>query len=380
MRIVIAPDSFKGSLSAAAVAEALAAGFARVWPDAAIVRKPVADGGEGTVEALVTATGGRFVETEATGPLGRRVRARWGVLGDGATAVVEVAAASGLELLTPAQRNPLRATSRGTGELIRAALDAGCRRIIVGLGGSAVNDGGAGMARALGARLLDSEGAELPDGAAPLASLARIDTSGLDPRLAETEIIGATDVTNPLLGHAGASAMFGPQKGASPDDVERLEAALAHYADIVARETGRDVRHVPGAGAAGGLGAALLAFCGASLRSGADVVLSAVGLEEAIRDATLVVTGEGKLDRQTAFGKAPLAVARLAKRHGKPVVAVAGILGDGVEKLYAMGIDAAISIAPGPITFHRSRREARRLLRDTGERLARLLQVGLRIR
>lgn len=380
LRVVIAPDSFKGSLPAAAVAEALAAGIARVWPQAEILCKPVADGGEGTVDALVNATGGRFVETEATGPLGERVRARWGILGDDATAVVEAAAASGLGLVPPEQRDPRRATSRGTGELIRAALDAGCRRIIVGLGGSATNDGGAGMARALGARLLDRSGRELPEGGAALTDLDRIDLSGLDPRLAEAEIVGAADVTNPLLGPHGASAVFGPQKGASPADVALLEAALARYADVLARETGRDVRHVPGAGAAGGLGAGLLAFCGASLRSGADVVLEAVGLEDAVRPAALVVTGEGKLDGQTAFGKAPLAVARLAKRHGKPVVAVAGALGEGVERLYALGIDAALSIAPGPIDPVSSQREAARLLQDAGERLARLVQVGLWMR
>lgn len=379
MRIVIAPNSFKGSLEAAAVAEALAAGIAVVWPHAHIVCKPVADGGDGTVDAMVNATGGRFVVTKVAGPLGDPVQARWGVLGDGETAVVEVAAASGLALVPPERRNPLVATSRGTGELIRAALDAGCRRIIVGLGGSATNDGGAGMAQALGARLLDAAGNELPAGGAALAALDCIDWSGLDPRLREAEIIGATDVTNPLLGPTGASAMFGPQKGASPDDVDKLEAALARYADVLARQRGLNVQDVPGAGAAGGLGAGLLAFCGASLRSGAEVVLEAVGLEEAVREAALVVTGEGRLDRQTIFGKAPLAVARLAKRFAKPVIAVAGALGDGVEELYNMGIDAAIAIAPGPISLERSRREAPRLLRDAGERLARLVNIGMTV-
>lgn len=377
MRIVIAPDSFKGSLSATAVAEALADGIAAVWPDADIVQQPVADGGEGTVDALVTATAGRFIVTEVTGPLGEPVLARWGILGDGTTAVIEVAAASGIVLVPPKQRNPLHTTSRGTGELMRAALDAGCERIIVGLGGSATNDGGAGLAQALGARLLDEAGDDLPPGGAALARLAHVDVDGLDRRLAGVEVIAATDVTNPLLGPTGASAVFGPQKGASPDDVQLLEAALTRYADILAQQVGRgDVRDAPGAGAAGGIGAGMLAFCGATLRSGADVVLEAVGLEELVRKADLVITGEGKLDGQTAYGKAPLAVARVAKRYDKPVIVVAGMLGAGVEKLYDMGIDAAVSIAPGPIHIQASRKHAPRLLRETGARIARLLQIG----
>lgn len=377
MRILIAPDSFKGSLSATAVAEALADGIASVWPDADIVRQPVADGGEGTVDALVTAAAGRFVVTEVTGPLGLPVQARWGILGDDTTAVIEVAAASGITLVPRKQRNPLHTTSRGTGELIRAALDAGCTRIIVGLGGSATNDGGAGMMQALGVRLLDEAGNELPAGGAALARLAHIDVTGLDHRLRGVELIAATDVTNPLLGPTGASAVFGPQKGASPDDVQQLEAALTRYADVLAQQAGpRDVRHVPGAGAAGGIGAGLLAFCGATLRPGADVVLEAIGLDELVREADLVITGEGRLDGQTAYGKAPLAVARLAKRYRKPVVAVAGMLGAGVDKLYTMDIDAAVSIAPGPINMHVSRKRAPRLLRETGARLARLLQIG----
>lgn len=377
MRIVIAPDSFKGSLSATAVAEALADGIAAVWPDADIVQQPVADGGEGTVDALVTATAGRFIVTEVTGPLGEPVLARWGILGDGTTAVIEVAAASGIVLVPPKQRNPLHTTSRGTGELMRAALDAGCERIIVGLGGSATNDGGAGLAQALGARLLDEAGDDLPPGGAALARLAHVDVGGLDRRLAGVEVIAATDVTNPLLGPTGASAVFGPQKGASPDDVQLLEAALTRYADILAQQVGRgDVRDAPGAGAAGGIGAGMLAFCGATLRSGADVVLEAVGLEELVRKADLVITGEGKLDGQTAYGKAPLAVARVAKRYDKPVIVVAGMLGAGVEKLYDMGIDAAVSIAPGPIHIQASRKHAPRLLRETGARIARLLQIG----
>lgn len=380
MRIVIAPDSFKGSLSAAGVAAALRRGIADVWAEVEIVCTPVADGGEGTVEALVTATSGRFVETRVTGPTGRPVPARWGILGDGETAVIEVAAASGLVLAPPGERNPLTATSRGTGELVRAALDAGCRRIIVGLGGSATNDGGAGMAQALGARFFDRAGRELPPGGAALANLARIDVSGLDPRLAGVEVIGATDVTNPLLGPTGASAVFGPQKGASPADVRTLEAALTRWAEILEDQLNLEparVRDMPGAGAAGGLGAGLAAFCGATLRAGADVVFEAVALERHVKDAALVITGEGKLDEQTAFGKAPAAVARLAKRYGKPVIAVAGALGPGAEQLHALGVDAVISTAPGPIDLRTSEQRAPELLEDTGRRLARLLRVGM---
>lgn len=380
MRIVIAPDSFKGSLPAADVAQALAQGISSVLPDADIVCKPVADGGEGTVEALVTATAGRFVESDVTGPLaGQKVRARWGILGDGSTAVIEVAAASGLTLVAPELRDPLITTSRGTGQLIRAALDAGCRRIIVGLGGSATNDGGAGMAQALGVRLLDDAGRDLPPGGAALAQLHRVDETGLDARLAGVEVIGAVDVNNPLLGPTGATHVFGPQKGASPHAVARLEDALAHYADVLARQMHVDVRAVPGAGAAGGLGASLLAFCRASLRGGADVVLEAIGLEEAVRDATLIITGEGKLDGQTVFGKAPLAVARMAARHNKPVIAVAAMLGDGVEQLYDFGFDAIVATAPGPIDLHTSMEQAPQLLVDTGRRLARLLKVGMHL-
>jgi glycerate kinase len=268
MRVVIAPDSFKGSLTALAAAEAMARGVREVFPAAEVVAVPIADGGEGTVDALVAATGGRIVECTVSGPLGGPVTARWGVLGDGTTAVIETAAASGLTLLPPGRRDPGRATTRGTGELLRAALDAGLRRAVIGLGGSATTDGGAGLARALGVRFLDAGGRELPDGGAALARLARVDASRLDPRLAGADLLVACDVENPLTGPEGAAAVYGPQKGATPALVRELDAALARYAEVAGAATGRDVAAVPGAGAAGGLGAGLLLFTPARLRPG----------------------------------------------------------------------------------------------------------------
>jgi len=379
LRVVIAPDSFKGSLPADAVARQLAAGWRQVWPDAQIDQVPVADGGEGTVDALVRATGGQFMDAVVAGPLGEPVTARFGVLGDGRTAVIEMAAASGLPLVPPHQRDPLRTTTRGTGELIRQALDAGCRRIIVGLGGSATNDGGAGMAQALGVRLLDESGRELPPGGAALADLAQIDVAGLDPRVRETEFVVACDVDNPLCGPRGASRVFGPQKGATPAMIDELDRALARYAQVIRRDLGVDVADRPGAGAAGGLGAGMMAFCHAVLRPGAAIVLEAVGLERYVREADLVITGEGRLDGQSARGKAPVAVARLAKRWGKPVVAVGGSLGPDVEQLYAEGIDALVAITPGPMALEEAIARADELLCACGRRLARLVGVGMRL-
>ncbi|MFS8664974.1 MAG: glycerate kinase [Limnochordales bacterium] len=377
MRVVIAPDSFKGSAPAQAVARALAKGWQREWPAAHVVEVPVADGGEGTVDAMVHATGGQVRETVVAGPLGEPVAARFGILGDGETAVIEMAAASGLPLVPPHARDPRRTTTRGTGELILAALDAGCRRLIVGLGGSATNDGGAGMAQALGVRLLDEAGQELPPGGAALARLAKIDVSGLDPRVRAAEFVAACDVDNPLYGPRGASRVFGPQKGATPEMVEELDAALAHYAAVIRRDVGVDVAQVPGAGAAGGLGAGLVAFCKARLRPGAAIVLEAVGLEGHVRNADLVITGEGRLDGQSARGKAPVAVARLARRWGKPVIAVAGALADDVDQLAEEGIDAAVAVTPRPMPLEEAMARAEELLELCGRRLARLVRVGM---
>jgi len=344
--VVVAPDSFKGSLSAPEAAAAMERGVLAAWPDARVVKVPIADGGEGTVEALVAATGGRFEVHTVHGPLGRPVEARWGVLGDGRTAVVEMAAASGLTLVPEGRRDPRVASTFGTGQLLQAALAAGFRRIVVGIGGSATNDGGAGMAKALGVRFLDGRGQPLPEGGAPLIRIASIDLSGVDPRLAEAEILVACDVDNPLTGPRGASAIYGPQKGATPAVVVELDAALERYAEIARHATGRDVARHPGAGAAGGLGAGLLFFTPARLVPGVDLVLDSTRFDDLVRGATLVVTGEGRSDAQTAMGKAPVGVARVAQRHGVPVFVVSGSLGPGAEELLALGIARVESAAP----------------------------------
>ena len=344
MKIVIAPDSYKESLSALEVATQIEAGFREIFPQAEYVKLPVADGGEGTVEAMVAATGGRIVRVRVTGPLGDPIEAFYGLSGDEQSAFIEMAAASGLEQVPPHQRNPLRTTSYGTGELIRNALDHGVKHCIIGIGGSATNDGGAGMAQALGAKLRTAQGDELGHGGAALAELASIDVSELDPRLAQCQIEVACDVTNPLTGEQGASAIFGPQKGATPEMVTQLDGYLAHYAGVIKRDLGIDVDTVPGAGAAGGMGAALLAFCGADLRRGIEIVTEALGLEALVKDADLVITGEGRIDSQTIHGKVPIGVAKVAKRYNKPVIGIAGSLTADVGVVHQHGLDAVFSV------------------------------------
>ena len=377
MKIVIAPDSYKESLSALEVAQAVEAGFRQVFPDADYVLVPVADGGEGTVDAMVAATGGRKETVTVSGPLGEPVEAFYGLTGDGDTAVIEMAAASGLALVPPDRRNPLLTNSRGTGELIRAAHDAGARRFILGIGGSATNDGGAGMVQALGARLLDLEGRELDGSGGDLARLERIDVSALDPRLAECRIEVACDVDNPLTGARGASAVFGPQKGATPEMVQALDANLARLARIVGRDLGVAVDTVPGAGAAGGMGAAMLAFFGATLKPGIEIVTAAVDLDTHVRDADLVITGEGRIDFQTVHGKTPIGVARVAKRHGKPVIGIAGSLGAEVGVVHAHGIDAVFSVLGKPCTLDEALRDAAANVELTARNVAAVLRIGL---
>ena len=377
MKIVIAPDSYKESLSALEVAQAVEAGFRQVFPDADYVLVPVADGGEGTVDAMVAATGGRKETVTVSGPLGEPVEAFYGLTGEGDTAVIEMAAASGLALVPPDRRNPLLTSSRGTGELIRAALDAGARRFILGIGGSATNDGGAGMVQALGARLLDLEGRELDGSGGDLARLERIDVSALDPRLAECRIEVACDVDNPLTGARGASAVFGPQKGATPEMVQALDANLARFARIVERDLGVAVDAVPGAGAAGGMGAAMLAFFGATLKPGIEIVTAAVDLDDHVRDADLVITGEGRIDFQTVHGKTPIGVARVAKRHGKAVIGIAGSLGADVGVVHAHGIDAVFSVLGKPCTLDEALRDAAANVELTARNVAAVLRIGL---
>lgn len=375
MKIIIAPDSFKESLSARQVAEQVAAGFREVMPDATCILLPLADGGEGTVDAMVAATGGCVVPVSVTGPLGAPVEAFYGLTGDGRTAVIEMAAASGLMLVPPERRNPLVTTSFGTGELILAALDRGVSEIIIGIGGSATNDGGAGMLQALGAGLLDDKGERIGYGGGALARLARIETSGLDPRLSGVCIQVACDVSNPLLGEKGASAVFGPQKGATPGMVRELDANLARFAGLIARDMGKDVAGMPGAGAAGGMGAALLAL-GCGLRPGIRIVLDAVRFEEIAVDADLIITGEGRMDSQTVGGKAPHGVARIARQLGKPVIGIAGSLADDVDMVHVHGIDAVFAVVPRPCRLEDALSNAAVNLRRTARNIAATIKLA----
>jgi glycerate 2-kinase len=376
MKVVIAPDKFKGSLSAGQAVEAMARGVLRACPGAKVDRVPMADGGEGTVEALVSATGGRFFDAQVSGPLGEPVRARFGLLGDGQTAVLEMAAASGLVLVPPERRDPTRTTTRGTGELLRTAIDQGARRVIVGIGGSATNDGGAGLATALGYRLLDANGHALEPGGGAVAKLDRIDSSGRDWRLDAIDVAVACDVDNPLSGPQGASAVYGPQKGATPAMVRELDRALDHFAEIVARDLGAAIRDLPGAGAAGGLGGGLVAFAGGRLERGIDLVIDAVGLADRLRGATLCLTGEGSLDGSSAFGKTAVGVARLARRLGCPTLALAGTIGAGASAVHDLGIDAYFSICTGPISFDAAVTRASELLEAATEQVMRAFLCG----
>jgi glycerate 2-kinase len=376
MKVIIAPDSFKESLSALEVANAIEKGFRDIFPEAEYVKIPMADGGEGTVQSLVDATGGRIMKTEVTGPLGDRVQAFFGVLGDGKTAVIEMAAASGLHLVPSEKRNPLVTTTRGTGELILSALNEGAEHIIIGIGGSATNDGGAGMIQALGGCLLDRHGQEIGLGGGSLSELADIDLSGLDVRLKHVKIEVACDVDNPLTGPKGASAVFGPQKGATPEMVATLDKNLQHYADVIERVLGKQVKDIPGAGAAGGLGAGLLAFLEAELKRGVEIVLETVKFHERIQDASLVITGEGRIDGQTIFGKTPIGVAKAAKRYNIPVIAIAGSVSDDSDVVLSHGIDALYSIVPGIIPLEKALANAEYYVTKTARNIAAACKIG----
>lgn len=375
-KVVIAPDSFKESLSALEVAEAIERGFRQVYPQAQYVKLPMADGGEGTVDSMVAATGGEIVWVEVTGPLGQPVQAFYGLLGDGETAVIEMAAASGLHLAPKALRDPRITTSYGTGELILAALERGVKAIILGIGGSATNDGGAGMMQALGARLLDDKQNPLLPGGAALAQLAQIDLSEVDPRLQQVSVTAACDVDNPLCGPHGASAVFGPQKGATPEMVTQLDSALSHFGSLLQQATGREVINTPGAGAAGGMGAALLGMLNARLRPGIEIVIETLRLEEALCDADLVITGEGRLDSQSIHGKTPIGVARVAKRHGLPVIGIAGSLSKDYQVVHQHGIDAAFSVLDRIVTLDEALTEAADNLEVTARNVAAVWQLA----
>ncbi|WP_408900661.1 glycerate kinase [Photobacterium piscicola] len=354
MKIIIAPDSYKESLTAMEVATAIEAGFRQVMPTAEYIKLPMADGGEGTVQSLVDASNGTIIEHAVTGPLGTQVNAFFGLMGDGKTAVIEMAAASGLHLVSPDLRNPMLTTSYGTGELILAALDHGVNHIIVGIGGSATNDGGIGMAQALGVQLLDSNGQALKFGGQALAQLATIDITTVDPRLANIKLEVACDVDNPLCGEKGASQVFGPQKGATPAMVAALDQHLAHYAAIIKQDLGVDIKNTAGAGAAGGMGAALLGLFNAQLRSGIEIVIDAVNLGDIVQDADLVITGEGRIDSQTIHGKTPIGVARTAKQYHKPVIGIAGCLSQDCGVVYDHGIDAVFSVVPAAMSLEQA--------------------------
>ncbi|SES28540.1 glycerate kinase [Salisediminibacterium halotolerans] len=377
MNILIAPDSFKETLTAGEAADTIAKGLRRGFPAANLSTAPMADGGEGTVDALVEATGGKYVAAETEDPLGRKVTALYGILGDGETAAIEMAEASGIQLVASHERDPKTASTYGTGELIRDALDHGVTNMIIGIGGSATNDGGAGMAEALGVRFLDANGADIARGGAALTELAAIDTINLDPRLRDVRFRIACDVDNPLTGERGASAVFGPQKGASADDITRLDRALTRYAELLARDVGTDPSAIPGAGAAGGLGAGMVAFLDAELESGATIVADETNLADAIARADLVITGEGGINHQTVYGKTPIHVAKLAKTHNLPVIALCGTISPGYETVYDAGIDAVFSAVTGPISFDELKADPITPLETAAENLGRLLAMKI---
>lgn len=371
MKVVIAPDSFKESLTAKQVCDAIQAGLARVWHDAKFVAIPVADGGEGTVQSLVDATQGRLVEVKVMGPQGKRVEAFYGILGDNQTAVIEMAAASGLHHVPVAQRDPKLTTSFGTGELIRHALDQGVTKLIIGLGGSATNDGGVGMLAALGARFTNADGDPIQLTGGGLRELTHINLQDFDPRLQHCDILVACDVNNPLCGDKGASAVFGPQKGATPEDVQLLDGALRQFGLLTEKVTGKMVLESAGA-AAGGMGAALLAYTQARLRPGIEIVLETVQLAYQVSDADLVITGEGRIDSQTVHGKTPMGVAKVAKRFDVPVLALCGCTGDNYQAVYQCGIDAVFAAVPRAMSLEDALKESDFNLADLAENVARL--------
>jgi len=355
MKIVIAPDSFKGSLTAIEVADAIELGIKEIFPVAKIIKIPLADGGEGTVQCLVNATAGKVLQQEVINPLGKKINASYGILGDQKTAVIEMAEASGITLIPEEKRNPLITTTYGTGQLIKAALDQGCCKMIIGIGGSATNDGGAGLVQALGVRLLNKEGKEIGFGGAELLNIHHIDIAQMDPRIDKLEILVASDVKNPLCGPTGATRIYGPQKGATEEMMVVLEQALEHFDRIIDETLHKDVKDIPGAGAAGGLGAALMAFLDAKLKPGIEIIIKAVKLEEVTKDADLVITGEGKIDSQTIYGKVPVGVAKIAKKYNIPVMAIGAIIDKDAEIVHKYGIDFLVKVSDPPMEIHESK-------------------------
>lgn len=376
LKFVVAPDSFKESCTALEACQAMAAGIRRVFPDAEIVEVPMADGGEGTTQALVDATAGRIIEKEVTGPLGDPVVADLGILGDGQTAVIEMASASGIHLVTKEDRNPLITSTYGTGQLIKECLDMGIQNIILGIGGSATNDGGSGMARALGLRFLDANGNDIPEGGGHLDQLDQIDLSGVHPGLAACEIAIASDVSNPLYGEHGASAVFGPQKGATPEMVQQLDKNLQHYDQIIQRDVHKNVGQIPGSGAAGGLGAGLLAFTNSHLETGINLVIEYTGLKDKLQGADYCLTGEGQIDFQTKFGKTPYGVMKTAKaiEPNIKVIAIAGSLGEDIETLYDEGFDGVFGTIPNASDLQTLLQDGKQNIQRTTESICRLIK------
>lgn len=375
MKIAIAPDSFKGTLTALEAATCIERGLKNAMTDCETVKIPMADGGEGTVRAMVDASGGEIIPSDVRDPLGRKIKADFGMVGDGVTAVIEMASASGLPLLSQEERNPLKTTTFGTGELILNAVERGAKTIIVGIGGSATVDGGSGMARALGVRFMDEGGKELEGTGGALEHLKTIDVSGINPRIKDVEFLVACDVDNPLLGERGAARVYGPQKGATPEMVEILEGNLTNFSQIVKKDLGKAVADEPGAGAAGGLGAGLMAFLNAKLRSGVDIIIDIIKLRERIKGSDLVITGEGQLDYQTAFGKTPAGVARTASELGIPVIAIGGQIGEDISNIHSCGIKAYFSTMTRSISENDIREKAGEMLTDCTEQVGRLINL-----
>ncbi len=377
MKIVIAPNSFKGSLTSQEVADTISQSFLKIFPDAKIEKIPLADGGEGTTQILVNATNGKIYSEFVTSPLGKRINAKYGILGDGKTAVIEMAAASGLSLVPIEKRNPMFTTTFGTGELIKAALNQGCRKFIIGLGDSATTDAGAGLAQALGVKLLTAENQEIPFGGVGLKDLQRIDISNIDKRILESELLVACDVENPLTGPSGAASVYSAQKGASQQDIQKLESYLMNFAEIVKRDLGKEIQSVLFLGAAGGLATGLLAFFNAQLKSGFEVVSNILNFSKRIKDADLIITGEGKIDAQTLKGKTPIEVAKIAKKNNIHVIAIAGIIGEGADKCREAGIDAIFSLTSKEIKIERAIKNAKNLLASVSEDVAKKFKRGM---
>lgn len=374
MKFVLAPDSFKESMTAKEVCLAMEKGIKKANDKITCIHVPMADGGEGTMQSLIDATNGKMYTLRVIGPLGDEVEAMYGILGDNETGILEMASASGIQLIPPKKRNPLKSTTYGTGQLIKTCLDHGIKRLLIGIGGSATNDGGVGAIQALGGKFLDKDGKELSFGGGELGKLHHIDLSNFDKRLENIAVEVACDVSNPLCGERGASNVFGPQKGATPEMIKILDANLAHYAHIVKKQFNKDVINIPGAGAAGGLGAGLMAFLNGTLKKGIEMVIEYTGLEEKVKDCDMVWTGEGSIDFQTQYGKTPLGVALIAKKYNKPVIALAGRVGEDIEILYEKGIDSIFGIMKGVSSIDEALTQGKKNVENTSENIVRLMK------